>query len=253
MATVPFTVDFTAPGALSSLTATNTSLAFDPPGTGSTHSLIWTPVTTAPENLIRIEVWSEDAFEARKVAQFTDPAVTSLLYYFPRVGIPITYKVFQIIRSGAATLIGLSAQATITATSKCLSLVSVVNPVAHRIALQAWSDFGETLQQNQEWGIPAGGQDYFEVGGSLRGTDINIAAELFNRTDGSGITALDEKLALEALFKAIPPETVCLRHPRGGKWFGRFNGSWSFPYIYGGERYRASGGFRKTSFVEGNL
>lgn len=253
MPSIPFTIDFTSPAAPTSLAVANTALNFDPTGQYSAHTLTWTPVSTAPENILRIEVWTTDAYEAKRIAWFTEPAVTSFIYYFPRFNTSITYQILQIVKGpGGITQVGLWATLTTSLLNNCLSFVSVLNPVSHRVSFQAWTDFTESLLQSQEWQIPAGGQDYFEVGGSLRGRDINLGVELADRQDGSGITALAHKISLEQLFDAIPPETVCLRHQRGGKWFGRFNGNWNVPYIYGNGRFRASGTFRRTSFKEGN-
>jgi hypothetical protein len=252
MPATPFTIDFTSPAAPTALAVTPLAFSFDPAANYSSHRLTWVPVSTAPENIARIEIWSIDVYQTTRIAWFTDPSVATFDYHFPRFSTPIEYQIHQIVRAaGGGTLTGLWGNiAGNTIANRCLSIVSVINPVAHRITFEAWSDFGEQLTQSQEWQIPAGGQNYFEVGGSLRGRDMNLSVMMHNRSDG--VTALQEKIALETIFDAIPPETMCLRHPRGGKWFGRFNGNWSLPYIYGGERYSASGGFRRTSFKEGN-
>lgn len=251
MPATPFRIDFTAPSAPSNITVTNTIMPFDPAGKASSHNIVWVPVSTAPEDIDKIEVWTIDAYEARRIAWFSDPAVTSFLYHFPRLNTNIQYQIHQIVKQpGGGTQIGLWGALTgQLATHPNLSLVSVINPSAHRVGFDAWDEFGESYLQNQEWQIPAGGQNYFEIAGSLRGRDMNLNVHMEDRT---GITALQTKLALEQLFDSIPPETMCLRHPRGGKWFGRYNGNISVPYVYGGSRYRASFGFRRTSFQEGN-
>lgn len=251
MPDTPFTISFTSPSAPSNLAVANTVMGFDPAGKASSHTLTWIPVSTAPENIDKIEVWTIDAYESRRVAWFSDPAVTSFVYHFPRLNTAIQYQIRQVVKkSGGGTQVGLwgtlSGQ---LATSPVLSLVSVINATAHRVGFDAWDEFGESYLQNQEWQIPAGGQNYFEIAGSLRGRDMNLAVHMEDRTSK---TALQTKLALETLFDSIPPETMCLRHPRGGKWFGRFNGNISVPYVYGGSRYRASFGFRRTSYKEGN-
>jgi hypothetical protein len=252
MAVTPFTIDFTSPAAPTSLTVTPLAVSYDPSGSFSLHRLTWLPVSTAPENIDKIEVWTIDAYDTKRVAWFTDPAVVTFDYYFPRFGIPIEYQIHQIVKvAGGGTQVGLWANVTNNIlTNRCLSIISVINPLAKRVSFEAWGDFSEGLLQTQEWQIPAGGQDYFEVAGSLRGRDMNLAVEVADRQDG--VTALQQKIALETLFDTIPPETCCLRHPRGGKWFGRFSGNWNIPYVYGGSRYKASGGFRRTSFREGN-
>lgn len=247
---IPFTIDFTAPGAPSNLTVTPLEQSFDFPGEPSIHRLTWLPIGTSPENLFSLEIWTTDAIGGdQRIAVFSDPAVTTFDYHFPRTNKAIQYRIFQRIRAGATITTGLFATTTATLTNRGLILASVISPVAHRINLYAIGGFVEGLLQTQEWQIPAGGQNYYEIAGSLRGRDMSWNCDLFTRYDG--VTAEQHKLALETIFDAIPPETCCLRHPRGFKWFGRINGNISLPYVYGGERYTGSISFRRTSFREG--
>jgi hypothetical protein len=252
VATTPFTIDFTSPAAPSNLVVANTLMARDNLNSPTAHTLTWTPVTTAPENLDGVEIWTIDAYDQKRIARFSDPAITSYIYPHPRANIPVQYQIHELVRSGGNTLTGLWASTTITLPMRTLTLVSTLNPTAHRIAVDAWTDFVEDLTQTQEWQIPAGGQDYFEIAGSLRGSDGSTTLQIFDREDGSGVTGAQLLDDFKTLFRIIPPETISLRDPRGNKWFGRFSGNARITYLKKTNRTSIDIGFRQTNFVEGS-
>ena len=246
---VPFTIDFTAPGATGNLVATTLLQLYDHPSFPSSVRLTWNPIETAPENVEKIEIWAIDSYGATRIARFTDPAVSAFTYHYPRSAQNTTYQVIQFIRSGGNILVGLWGQASATVTLTILSIVSVSSPVSLRVAVDAWPTFREKLTQSQEWSVPAGGSDYVEQAGSLRGRDLSLSGQLYDRADGSNVTAQDTRAALSALFDTR--DITCVRDPRGNKWFARFMGDIDLDYGKGGVRYNATWSMRRVAHAEG--
>jgi hypothetical protein len=81
---VPFTIDFTAPNAPTNVNAAPVTLLRAPEA--DAVQITWTPVSTAPENLVRQELWMNDGVDWTRIAYWTDPAVASYTYPFPRSG-----------------------------------------------------------------------------------------------------------------------------------------------------------------------
>jgi hypothetical protein len=245
---VPFTIDFTAPGVASNVTLATLAQLFDVPGYPSSVRLTWSTIPTAPENIDRIEIWALDDVQVTRIARFTDPAVSQFTYHYPRSGKNTTYQIFQFVKgaSGAVTA-GLWAQVAAQITLPYISMVNTAAPISRRVVFDAWDSFRERLLQTQEWQIPAGGSNYIELAGSLRGRDLPMSASLYDRADG--VTAQQLKSAFTTLFDTRDP--ICVRHPRGDKWFSRFNGDAEVDYLPGGVRYRLSWTMRRIAYTEG--
>jgi hypothetical protein len=239
----PFSIDFTAPAAPTSLTLTPVTVGLDP--SAAALDLAWTPVSTAPENLYRIEVWANDGDGWILVAWFSDPAVTTFRYHFPRSGVDTTYRVLQRVWSGSNLLTGLWAEAHVILSFPFISLVSVKFPETRRVPIRYWPNQQEQWAQTQDWHIPAGGTHYVEMAGSLRNDDVSLSAQFI---DEVGRTAEQCYLALKGLFRVTDPFAV--RDPRGHKWFARFSGNPSMDYGKGGVRYSTTFNVRQIAHVE---
>lgn len=244
---VPFDVDFTSPGSSTNLTAATSLMSGDPPSQPSAVALTWLALPVAPENLLRAELWAIDGVAVTRILTFTDPAITSYIYPFPRSRQTTEYRIIQWLADGRTGLWGTDSEIV---TMDYVSLVSTINPTTKRVILQARTSESEEWTQTQDWHIPAGGDNYKEIAGSLRGLDIPVTAQMFDRIDGSGVTSEVTKTRLRTIFDA-KTETICLRNYRGLKAFGKINGNVSVPYVYGANRYNVSFSFRRTSFTEG--
>jgi hypothetical protein len=245
MMSTPFTIDYTSPGAPSNLVVTPVTVSPDP-GTAAAD-LTWTGVSTSPENLERIEIWVNDQDEGWILAQwFTDPGVNFFRYHYPRSGVATTYRVLERVFSGSNVLTGLWAEEAATVTFPFISFVSVRFPNTRRAHTRYWPNQRESRGQSQDWHVPAGGRNYVEFAGSLRSTDLSLSAQYIDESGGS--TAEAQKRALDALFDVTDP--ICVRDPRGHKWFTRFNGSLNWEYGKGGVRYSADFSMRKITHTE---
>lgn len=245
---VPFTIDFTAPNAATSLTATPVTVSPDP--STAAVDLAWGGISTSPENTERIEIWAEETNNEgvvvnNRVAYFTNPAIASFRWHFPRSGIATTYRVIQVVRSGGSTLNGLWATVVQTVTFPFLSLVSVKRPLTHRIPIRYWTTQRESLLQSQEWQLPAGGANFVEQTGSLAGAEFPLTFQFIEET---GLTAEQQMQLVRLVFYG--KDTMGFRDPRGHKHFGRFNGNVSADYGKGGVRYSGDFTFRRTSYAE---
>lgn len=246
---IPFDVDFTSPGAATSLTITPEAMLYDPPSNPSALRIEWDSITTPPEDLYKAELWAIDSTTVTRILRFTDPAVDSYLYPYPRSKDETLYRLIIWVGSSGNYLTGLWGSDEYTHIMRYTSLVSVENPETNRVILQAIDDFSETRTQEQTFQVPAGGRNYRVLPGSLKGVDATISGRMFDRIDGSGVTQMATKNAFDALFDS--GETFCLRQERGFKGFGVLNGSATLRYDYGGETISLSAGFRRTSYTEG--
>jgi hypothetical protein len=247
-----FTIDFTAPAAVTNLTAIPYTLLRAPEPDAVFIS--WLPVATAPENLIRQELWMTDGTTGpdglaiwTKLGWWTDPSVRTYLYPYPASNKNVLYQINQVVRSGASTLTGLWGNDAAQVTLNHISLVSVLAPQTRRVAIMAWPTERETLVQEQDWHVPAGGTNYIELPGSLRGREVNMSGQLFDRPDG--VTAEQTMQDFRNLFDT--KDIFCARDPRGGKWFARFLGNPTSNYGKGGVRHELDFNIRRVAFVEG--
>jgi hypothetical protein len=240
----PFTIDFTAPDAPSNVNAVGFKILRAPDADAA--KITWTPVDTPPENLIRQELWANDGVEWIRIASWNDPAVHEYIYPFPRSRKLILYQLNQIVRSGSLTRTGLWGSDTLQLDINHISLVSINAPHTRRVEIMAWPDAQEVLTQNQDWHYPAGGRNPIELPGSLRGRDIPLSAQLFDRTDG--ITAEQTWDDFKTLFDTR--DIFCTRYPRGGKWFSRFNGNVTNRYGKGGVRSNIDFAVRQVAYDE---
>jgi hypothetical protein len=242
---VPFTIDFTAPNAPTNVNAAPVTLLRAPEA--DAVQITWTPVSTAPENLVRQELWMNDGVDWTRIAYWTDPAVASYTYPFPRSGKNILYQLNQIVRSGSNTLTGLWGSDTAQVNLAHLSLVSVKAPQTRRVSIRAWPSQRRTFTQNQDWHYPAGGTNPIELPGSLRGRDWSLSGQLYDREDG--VTAEQTMEDFVTLFDTY--DIFCLRDPRGSKDFCRFNGNPTDNFGKGGVRHELDFQVRKVAYVEG--
>lgn len=246
---IPFEVDFTAPDSTDNMTAVQHAMTGDPSGKGSAIRLTWEAVPTAPENIRAIDLWLVDPFEQKRILTVTDPAITQYDYPFPRANVQSEFYLIQYIQSGQDILSGLWAQEMVTPVIDYLSIVSVVNPTTRRIITPAWASESEELTQEQSWHIPAGGTNYKEIGGTLRGRDMQASLQLFDRQDGSGITADQQWTTLKSIFDTR--DTICFRDARANKLFGKILGNVRADFGKGGLRYTVPITLRRTSYTEG--
>lgn len=250
-----FSVSFTAPAAPTGFTATPYKLDGDVENSGV--YLSWDAIGDAPETLMALEIWIDEGTGRKRVAQFNHPGVTSFFYPFPKSGVDVEYLLRKVLRN--PTREGLFAQAFARIDLTTITLVSVLSPTTRRVAMQAWNPTRETLSQFQEWAVPAGGTDYVEQPGQLRGQDFTVSARLFDRQDGTSITAEYLMAKLRDLFEGIrdpvtgriTADILCLRDPRGNKIFGRYLGNLTATHQKGGVRYDVEFGFRRLSYTEG--
>jgi hypothetical protein len=246
---IPFTIDFTAPGATGNLTLAAITRTLDPTGYPNAIRLTWLPVTTAPENIDRIEIWMSDSQDTRRIARFTNPAVTTYVYHFPRSGDNTEYYIIQFLKSGTNVLTGLWGIASMTLSFPFIHLASVKSPATLRLPIQYWTNQQETLTQTQDWQLPAGGTEYIEVSGSLRGTEFAVTGQLIDAQDASGITAEQLAAMFRAMFKTR--DIFCYRNPRGHKLFIRPLGNPTLPHLPGTIRYTLSFNVRTVAYTEG--
>lgn len=248
---VPFTIDFTAPTASGNLTLAAITRTLDPVGYPNSVRLTWVAIPSAPENVDRIEIWMSDSYESKRIARFTDPAVTTYVYHFPRSGDVVEYQIIQFLKSGASILTGLWGISTMTLTFPFIHLASVVSPATLRLPIRYWTSQQETLTQTQEWQLPAGGTEYIEVSGSLRGKEFSVSGQLIDQQDGSGITAEQLARMFRDMFKTR--DIFCYRNPRGHKEFIRPLGNPTLPHLPGTVRYTLSFNVRTVAYAEGAL
>ncbi len=242
----PFTINFTAPAAPTNVTATPVTLLRAPEP--DAVQITWTAVSTAPENLVRQELWANDGVSWTRIAYWTDPAVTSYTYPFPRSGKNILYQLNQVVNvAGGGTQTGLWGSATATVNLTHISLVSVKSPQTLRVSIKAWPSQRVTLTQTQDWHTPAGGTDMKELPGSIRSREISLSGQLYDRSDG--VTAEQTWQDFQDLFDTN--DIFCVRDPRGGKWFSRFLGNPSSTYGKGGVRHELDFVVRRVSYTEG--
>jgi hypothetical protein len=246
---VPFVVDFTAPSASGNLTLAAITRTLDPVGYPNTVRLTWNAIPEAPENVDRVEIWMSDSIETKRIARFTDPAVTSYVYHFPRSGSSTEYYIIEFIKSGSAILTGLWGIASMTVVFPFIHLASVKSPATLRLPIQYWTSQQETLTQTQEWQLPAGGTEYIEVSGSLRGAEFAVTGQLIDAQDGSGITAEQLAKMFRDMFKTR--DIFCYRNPRGHKHFIRPLGNVTLPHLPGTVRYTMSFNVRTVAYTEG--
>jgi hypothetical protein len=242
---VPFTIDFTAPNAPTNVVATPLKLLRAPEFDAA--QITWSPVTTPPENLLRQELWMNDGVDWTRIGYWSDPAVKSFVYPFPRSRKSILYQINQIVRVGAATQTGLWGADDLTVTLNHLSLVSIREPQTIRFAASAWESQRVAFKQAQDWHFPAGGRDPVEMPGSLSNREVSISPQLYDRVDG--VTAEQSYLDFETLFDS--KHIFCLRDPRGNKWFSRFLGDPTDTFGKGGVRHNFDIQVRRVAYQEG--
>lgn len=249
MSPVPFFVTFSGPAAPANFVATAVSLGLDP-GVSSV-SLVWTPVSTAPANFVRYEVWAWDDEEDMHLIDFTDPAVSQYVHHFPRSGKLTTYGVRQITRSGVDEVVGNWAHDDLTVILNHTSLISTVTPFDLRVPFSYWTSKRLVLLQTQDWQLPAGGRRYKELSGSIRSKEIPFSAQVTDDQPTAGVKAAEVIKEFEELFNTLPPHPFCLRDQRGRKIFGRFNGNVTINDLAGGIRSTVDATVREISFTEG--
>jgi hypothetical protein len=245
--TASFTVTFVAPPVPGNVQAVPVTVGDESAPTAVLIS--WDAVSTSPENLESIEIWMRDSRDDKRIARFTDPGATAFLYHYPREGEIVEYRVRQRVRSGSNVTDGLFGTAETQINLDRISLISVNNPYGERLYLQAWSSQRINLLQEQNWQVPAGGTDYVEIPGLLRGREIVVSLQFFDAQDGSGRTAEDDLEMLYTMFDGR--DILCLRDARRGKWFGRISGNPSVAYGKGGVRATADITLRRVAFDEG--
>lgn len=252
MADVPFSIDFTAPGVVGNLSAVGHSYTGDFTGQPSGVDLSWLAVNTSPENVVAIEIWMLDSVEARKIASFTDPSVLTYTYPFPRAGETIEYRIYQRVRVGSAIQVGLWGSITYGNQMRYISLVSVVNPTARRVVARAFDSLSTTLMQEQQFQIPAGGKDYKELSGSIRGRSASVTLQFddgVRDADGVSQTAKTARAMFEAMFDSN--DTLCLRNGDGEKYFGKIEGNVTFSRKNMRSAWTVPIVLRRTSYSEG--
>jgi hypothetical protein len=252
MPDVTFSVDFTAPGVLGNLTAAGHSYAGDFTNQPSGVDLTWLPVNTSPENVQAIELWMIDSHEARKIASFTDPSIVTYTYPFPRAGETIEYRIYQRVLVGGQSQIGLWGSDTFGTDMNYISLVSVANPTVRRVVSRGMSAMSTTLLQEQQFQVPAGGADYKELSGSIRGRSISVTLDFddaIRSADGVTLTAKEQRAAFEAMFDSF--DTLCARNGDGEKYFGKIEGNPTFSRKYGRGAWTVPFTLRRTSYSEG--
>lgn len=252
MPDVPFSVNFTAPGVAGNLNVVGHSYAGDFTNQPSGVDLTWLPVNTSPENVQAVEIWMIDSVEARKIASFTDPSVVTYTYPFPRAGDTIEYRIYQRVLVAGNSQIGLWGTDTYGTNMNYISLVSVVSPAVRRGVWRGMSAMSTTLLQEQQFQIPAGGADYKELSGSIRGRSISVTLDFddaIRSADGVTLTAKQLRAAFEAMFDSN--DTLCARNGDGEKYFGKIEGNPTFSRKYGRGAWTLPLTLRRTSYSEG--
>jgi hypothetical protein len=243
---VPFTIDFTAPGSAGNLNATTVMRTLDPTGWPNSIRLTWLPLPTAPENIDRIEIWLSDGVDVKRILRFTDPALTTYTYSFPRSGKISEFTIYQFLKDGTVGLWGIDTQSV---SFPYIHIVSVTDPASLRLPVQYWPSQRESLTQTQEWQLPAGGTEYIELAGSLRGKEFVIQGQLIDAQDGSGVTAED----IAEMFRNLwtKRHIWCYRNPRGHKLFVRPMGNAGLSHEKGSVRYLLDVSVRTVAHTEG--
>jgi hypothetical protein len=193
-----------------------------------------------------------DSVEARKIASFTDPSVVTYTYPFPRAGETIEYRIYQRVLVSGQSQIGLWGTDTFGTNMNYVSLVSVVSPSVRRVVSRGMSAMSTTLMQEQQFQVPAGGADYKELSGSIRGRQIAVTLDFddsIRAADGVTLTAKQQRAAFEALFDSN--DTICARNSDGEKYFGKIEGNPSFSRKYGRGAWTVPVTLRRTSYSEG--
>lgn len=213
---VPFQVLYPLPAAPTDLSATYAMLDGDDDAT--VVELNWTPVDTAPDQLVRMEVHRTDTTDGttEQLAEFVGFDPGTYTDHRPLSGVAYRYLVRQVAIQGTEERSGEQAAVDAQLDLQSAVLHEVNAPDLERLVLKWWDARDSTFTNQQSFAVPAGGTDYVESRGLLAGQDLEVdwaVADADAYGGSSGMTAIGWRNRAKRMFER--GELLYYRDPTG--------------------------------------
>lgn len=221
-----FTIALVPPASLASFSVQARTLQGDLTGRPSGVELIWTPSSVTASTFLRYELIRESSKGAIKLLEIASQPVGYWVDPVPPTGEDVTYRIRQVITSGADELPSGYMSGSVRVDSSALTLTDVVEgasrhavfPIVTSIEEKPMTD--EAVVQTWEE-LPT------SLVGTLEATSYSISAKIRDYP-GQTVSALVQKQAVRELFRKRLdangrkyPRILCLRDQTNRYHFGR--------------------------------
>lgn len=249
---VRFTVDYEQPAAPADLAVSYELLYGD--DEASAIRLSWTPVDTAADLLVGIEIWRAeegDFSSARLIATFAGFDPGTYLDRSPRSGVNYRYYIRQEVLQAGFERYGelASIDATIILYAALLEVVG--GSEEERVVMRLWSSRSKTLTQQQTFVYPAGGGDYVEHLGFGTGRDFSISWQVVDAAQYGGVSGFTARTHLNNLERIFDDQHIySYRDGTGNQEYVRIMGNPAINYKNtGGSKAEVTINLRRIAYT----